>query len=144
MNYFSTDYFTARSKFITATNLHNGRLKSYQIDTEVPLAAELAIDVASFGNPDAPKALVISSGLHGVEGLFGAVVQLATIDRYLTTQQLPADTKIVMIHLLNPFGCACYRRWNEDNIDLNRNFLGANEIYAGAPPAYRSLVGQSG
>ena len=139
MNYFSTDYFTARSKFITATNLHNGRLKSYQIDAEVPLAEELTIDVASFGNPDASKALVISSGLHGVEGLFGSAVQLATIDRYLATQQLPADTKIVIIHMLNPFGCACYRRWNEDNIDLNRNFLGANEIYAGAPLAYHSL-----
>jgi hypothetical protein len=44
-----------------------------------------------------------------------------------------------MIHILNPFGCACYRRWNEDNIDLNRNFLSANETYAGAPLAYRSL-----
>ena len=53
--------------------------------------------------------------------------------------QLPADINIVMIHMLNPFGCACYRRWNEDNIDLNRNFLSANETYAGAPLAYRSL-----
>jgi predicted deacylase len=139
MNYFSTDYFTARSKLITATNLHNGRLKSYQIDAELPLADELTIDVAIFGNPDASKAVVISSGLHGVEGLFGSAVQLATIDRYLAKQQLPADIKIVMIHILNPFGCACYRRWNEDNIDLNRNFLNANETYTGAPLAYRSL-----
>lgn len=139
MNYFSTDYFTARSKFITATNLHNGRLKSYQIDAEIPLADDLTIDVAIFGNPAASKAIVISSGLHGVEGLFGSAVQLATIDRYLATQQLPADLKIVMIHLLNPFGCACYRRWNEDNIDLNRNFLNANETYSGAPLAYGSL-----
>jgi predicted deacylase len=139
MNYFSTDYFTARSKFIIATNLHYGRLKSYRIDAEIPLADELTIDVAIFGNPDASKAVVISSGLHGIEGLFGSAVQLATIDRYLGKQQLPADIKIVMIHLLNPLGCACYRRWNEDNIDLNRNFLSANESYTGAPPAYRSL-----
>ena len=81
MNYFSTDYFTARSKFITATNLHHGRLKSYRIDAEIPLAAELTIEVAIFGNPDASKAVVISSGLHGVEGLFGSAVQLATIVR---------------------------------------------------------------
>jgi Protein of unknown function (DUF2817) len=81
MNYFSTDYFTARSKFITAANLHHGRLKSYQIDAEIPLAAELTIDVAIFGNLDASKAVVISSGLHGVEGLFGSAVQLATIVR---------------------------------------------------------------
>ena len=79
----------ARSKLIAATNLHNGRLKSYQIDAEIPLADDLTIDVAIFGNPDASKAVVISSGLHGVEGLFGSAVQLATIDRYLATQQLP-------------------------------------------------------
>jgi Protein of unknown function (DUF2817) len=81
MNYFSTDYFTARSKFIAATNLHNGRLKSYQIDAEIPLADDLTIDVAIFGHLDASKAVVISSGLHGVEGLFGSAVQLATIVR---------------------------------------------------------------
>jgi hypothetical protein len=78
---FSTDYFTARSKFITAANLHNGRLKFYRIDAEIPLADDLTIDVAIFGNPDASKAIVISSGLHGVEGLFGSAVQLATIVR---------------------------------------------------------------
>lgn len=139
MNYFSTDYFTARSKFIIATNLHGGQLKSYPIDAKISLATDLTIDVGIFGNPDASKALVISSGLHGVEGLFGSAVQLATIEQYFANQQLPADIKIVMIHMLNPFGCACYRRWNEDNIDLNRNFLSAKEIYAGAPLAYRSL-----
>jgi Protein of unknown function (DUF2817) len=65
MNYFSTDYFTARSKFIIATNLHYGRLKSYRIDAEIPLADELTIDVAIFGNPDASKAVVRRSVWFG-------------------------------------------------------------------------------
>jgi hypothetical protein len=51
MNYFSTDYFTARSKFIIATNPHHGRLKSYQIAAKIPLADDLTIDVTIFGNP---------------------------------------------------------------------------------------------
>ena len=51
MNYFSTDCFTAQSKFIIATNPHNGRLKSYQINAKIPLAEDLTIDVAIFGNP---------------------------------------------------------------------------------------------
>jgi Protein of unknown function (DUF2817) len=144
MTYFSADYFTARSRWQTAVRQHGGRLESYPIDAVVPShdsvpPQQLTIDVASFGNPAAPKALVISSGLHGVEGLFGAAVQLATIEKYVANQQLPADLQLITIHILNPFGCAGYRRWNEANIDLNRNFLLGDETYAGYPPAYPAL-----
>jgi Protein of unknown function (DUF2817) len=140
MNYFSPDYFTARSRWMAAAERYGGRIESYQIEAEAPLKEQqLTIDVAIFGNPSAPKALVISSGLHGAEGLFGSAIQLATIERYLATHRLSSDLAIVMIHTLNPFGCAWNRRWNEDNIDLNRNFLLADEVYAGCPPAYPSL-----
>jgi Protein of unknown function (DUF2817) len=139
MTYFSPDYFTARSRWRTAASQLKCRLESHEIDAATPINDRLTIDVAIFGNPLAHKAVVISSGLHGVEGLFGSAVQLATIDRYLATQQLPSDLSIVMIHMLNPFGCAWYRRWNEDNIDLNRNFLVGDEVYRGCPPDYPSL-----
>jgi Protein of unknown function (DUF2817) len=142
MNYFSDDYFTARSRWMAAAERYGGRIESYPIDAVAPLKEQkLTIDVAIFGNPHASKALVISSGLHGAEGLFGSAIQLATIDRYLATDRLPSDLAIVTIHTLNPFGCAWHRRWNEDNIDLNRNFLLADEAYAGAPSAYSSLDG---
>jgi Protein of unknown function (DUF2817) len=140
MTYFSPDYFTARARWRAAASRYGGRLQSSAIDAAAPSEDErLSIDVASFGNPDAQKALVISSGLHGVEGLFGSAVQLATIDRYLATGQLPSDLAIVMIHILNPYGCAWYRRWNEDNIDLNRNFLIGDEVYQGCPSDYPAI-----
>ena len=139
MTYFSGDYFQARSRWRAAASLHRGRMESYEIDAVAPNDERLTIDVAIFGNPAAQKVLVISSGLHGVEGLFGSAVQLATIESYLATQQLPSDLAIVMVHILNPFGCATYRRWNEENIDLNRNFLVGDEVYQGSPPAYPSL-----
>jgi Protein of unknown function (DUF2817) len=127
MNYFSADYFTARSRWKTAATQHGGRLESYPLDALAP------------SNPAATKALVISSGLHGVEGLFGSAVQLATIEKYVATDRLPSDLQLVTIHILNPFGCAWYRRWNEDNIDLNRNFLLGKEAYRGFPPDYPKL-----
>jgi Protein of unknown function (DUF2817) len=114
-------------------------LESHEIDAVSPINDRLTIDVAIFGNPLAHKTLVISSGLHGVEGFFGSAVQLALIDRYLTTERLSSDLAIVMIHILNPFGCAWYRRCNEDNIDLNRNFPIGSELYRGYPPDYPSL-----
>jgi hypothetical protein len=139
MTYFSPDYFTARSRWRAAASRLRCRLESHQIDAVAPINDKLTIDVAIFGNPLAHKTLVISSGLHGVEGLFGSAVQLAVVDRYLTTERLSSDLAIVMIHILNPFGCAWYRRWNEDNIDLNRNFLVGRELYRGCPPDYPSL-----
>ena len=129
----------ARSRWRTAAILRRARLESYEIDAVAPSDERLTIDIAIFGNPSARKTLVISSGLHGVEGLFGSAVQLAMIEEYLANQQLSSDLAIVMVHMLNPFGCAWYRRWNEENIDLNRNFLVGDEVYQGCPPAYSSL-----
>jgi hypothetical protein len=139
MSYFSPDYFTARSRWRIAASRLGCRLESHEIDATSPIDEALTIDIAIFGNPLAHKAMVISSGLHGVEGLFGSAVQLALLEQYLVADRLSSDVAVVMIHTLNPFGCAWYRRWNEDNIDLNRNFLVGDEVYQGAPPAYPLL-----
>jgi Protein of unknown function (DUF2817) len=139
MTYFSPDYFTARSRWRSAATRLGYRLESHEIEAVAPIDNHLTIDVAMCGNPLAHQALVISSGLHGAEGLFGAAVQLALLEQYLPDYQLPKDLAIVIIHILNPFGCAWTRRWNEDNIDLNRNFLLADESYAGCPIAYPQL-----
>jgi hypothetical protein len=53
--------------------------------------------------------------------------------------ELPDPPRIVLIHSLNPFGFAHSRRFTEDNIDLNRNFLRTGEEYRGAPPGYFAL-----
>jgi hypothetical protein len=139
MSYFSPDYFTAKSRWRSAASRLGCRLESHEIDAASPINDRLTIDIAILGNPLAHKTIVISSGLHGVEGLFGSAVQLALIEEYLAHNQLSSDLSIVMIHTLDPFGCAWYRRWNEDNIDLNRNFLVSDEVYRGSPPAYPQL-----
>jgi hypothetical protein len=36
---------------------------------------------------------------------------------------------IVFVHALNPYGMANNRRFNEDNVDLNRNFLSLDEFH---------------
>jgi predicted deacylase len=139
MSYFSADYFTARSRWRTAASRRGCRLEFHEIDAPSPINEALTIDVAILGNPLAHKTVVISSGLHGVEGFFGSAIQLALLDQYLATVNLSSDLAVVIIHTLNPFGCAWYRRWNEDNIDLNRNFLVGDQLFRGAPPAYQLL-----
>lgn len=49
------------------------------------------------------------------------------------------DVRHVIIHALNPYGYANLRRFNEDNIDLNRNLLRDDADYEGAPAHYSRL-----
>lgn len=76
------------------------------------------------GNSDASKVLVLISGTHGVEGLAGSAIQQDLLAQmHVSAWQPPVDTAILLVHLLNPFGCAWARRCDQDGIDLNRNFV---------------------
>lgn len=63
--------------------------------------------------------LVLSSGLHGIEGYVGHLMLEAFIKDALPNL---SHTEVVIYHPINPFGMAYYRRVNESNVDLNRNF----------------------
>ena len=97
----------------------------------------LSIDIAIVGAAHDP-ALVVSSGVHGVEGYFGSAVQLALLER-LREARRKENIRYVLIHAVNPYGFAHLRRVNEDNVDLNRNFIQNIEDYAGAPHGYARL-----
>jgi hypothetical protein len=70
--------------------------------------------------------LVTISGTHGVEGFFGSAVQIEWLRR-TKNAGLPKDAAAMHIHAINPYGFARLRRTNEDNIDLNRNWINFNE-----------------
>ncbi len=103
----------------------------------------LAIDVAVVGAKAPSWSVVVSSGLHGVEGFFGSAVQIACLRDLLVRDTLETlkelNGELVFLHSLNPFGFEKLRRANEDNVDLNRNFLLPGDIYKGAPDAYVKL-----
>jgi hypothetical protein len=130
---FHPTYTDARSTFRDMASKQGGVLSSWEV---LPPSEEhdegLTIDVAVFGS--GPKALVLSSGLHGVEGFAGSAIQLQMLQ-----QGLPDDVRVVMLHVLNPYGMANIRRVNENNVDLNRNFLAATDEYSGASDGYQKL-----
>jgi hypothetical protein len=104
---------------------------------------DIAMDIAIWGNGNATKALVLSSGTHGVEGYCGSFIQCQFLLDGMH-KQLPDDLMLVMIHGVNPHGFAWQRRVNEDNIDLNRNFadhstLSQNQGYAEIAAAFEPL-----
>jgi hypothetical protein len=135
---FAPDYLAARGHFRAAATRLGWQLASFPIDAPGPAGEDLTIDVAlSDGSPAAPV-LVTTSGVHGVEGFFGSAVQVAALDEWAKAGP-PAGVRVVFVHAVNPFGFAHLRRNDQDNIDLNRNFLLPGQEFTGCPPTYAAL-----
>jgi hypothetical protein len=129
--YFSPDYRTARERFRETVHRLGVSVDSHVIAAKGPHGEPLAMDVATIGPPRCRQALILSSGLHGVEGFLGSAVQLAWLSQFKSAAELPKVVKVVLVHALNPFGFAWLRRWNENNVDLNRNFLTDRRFLSG-------------
>ncbi|WP_404450433.1 M14 family metallopeptidase [Sutcliffiella horikoshii] len=73
-------------------------------------------------NQEKTNLIVITSGVHGVEGYVGS----AMLDIFLQ-QFSPVlnkeNTGLIIVHSVNPVGMKEMRRYNENNVDLNRNFI---------------------
>lgn len=142
---FSPDYATAKNRFLEAVRCLGYRHESHGFAAQGPNGEPLTMDVAVCGSPEAKRAVVVSSGLHGVEGFFGSAVQLARL-RTRGGDWSPPQTALILVHALNPFGFAWLRRWNENNVDLNRNFLDdqsfltEDELYQETRAAYQRLT----
>lgn len=100
---------------------------------------QLTTDLIYFKNPNtaSKNVLVISSGLHGIEGYIGSAIQRDLIANFVTENKIPAD--IVFIHALNPWGMHNNRRVDENNIDLNRNFSALPDLYQQQNPSYQEI-----
>ncbi len=121
----SSDYLTARHAFLTAAETRRASVTSYPHPLTGPNGESLTVDVAELGKPEAKKIILVVSGTHGVEGYCGSALQTEWLARH--SENRPDDTRVILVHGFNPVGFAWVRRVNEDNVDLNRNFIDWNE-----------------
>ena len=141
--WFSKSYAEAAGRFaIACQDLtlagHNVSHQRLKLGIKGPEAEELAIDIAVIGSLKSGKAIMSSSGVHGVEGYPGSAIQLSIMDKL--AKSLPFDDHaVILIHAVNPYGMAWWRRFNENNVDLNRNFLRTDEHYSGVPEGYEEV-----
>lgn len=135
--YFSENYAQARQAFLDAARIAGAQIEPFENICSTTAGLPLFTDVALLGPAEAGSALLLISGTHGVEGFAGSAIQSGLL------LGEGADwgglkSRVVMIHALNPFGFANLRRCNEENVDLNRNFVN----HAGTcpeNPGYRKL-----
>lgn len=122
---FSSSYEDARARFVAAAERAGARLERHVLpELRGAQGESLSMDVALLGAADASSLLVLSSGVHGVEGFCGSGCQVATLgDTDLLRRMQQAGMALLLVHAVNPYGFSHLRRTNEDNIDLNRNFI---------------------
>ena len=128
--YYSDTYQQARQRFRSAAEAAGAELERHRHPNFAAAdGSPLDIDVARLGPPATDRLLVLVSGTHGIEGFCGSACQTGFLTEAVH-RELERDTAVLLVHALNPYGFAFETRGNEDNVDLNRNF-----VDHGRPPA---------
>jgi predicted deacylase len=136
--HFPSDYRSARAAFIEACEAGGlGVTSRLHPNAQGIDGKSLFLDTTVIGAREAKSALLLISGTHGVEGYFGSGLQTGLLREGLA-ERAPTGGKIVLLHALNPFGFSWDRRVNEDNADVNRNFV--DHTNPPANDAYDSLA----
>ncbi len=140
MKSFSDTYSEARSKFVSAAHDAGARIHTYGPAGLAGKHGEtLHCDVAILGPARAEKAAVIVAGTHGAEGFCGSAILHRWLSEFRDAG--PAqDTKVVLVHAISPWAFSHMTRANENNVDLNRNFLAVGAKASGRNRSYDLLV----
>lgn len=132
VNYFKESYTESRKVFREKSEIIKNKYQGCSTEIiKVPSKTEgdLTVDVL-FIPPisDSEKLLIISSGVHGIEGYTGHAVQSMFFDMFISDSLL-SRTAVLFIHSVNPYGFKYNRRVTENNIDLNRNSSRSSDLY---------------
>ena len=73
--------------------------------------------------------VVITSGVHGVEGYAGSLLQCLALGDDAFVQAVLAHADLLFVHAVNPWGMHHRQRTDSQNIDLNRNAHNAPSLY---------------
>jgi Protein of unknown function (DUF2817) len=148
---YSVTYDEARSRFRAAAKALQDKSQNQKLDVALhtlpipPVSLgrtrdgailqddDLTIDIAVIRPPKGKTGggyVIYTSGIHGVEGYAGSGVQVAFLQmlsqfgyEQVVGPENPLHPTIILIHAWNPFGMKYNRRFNERNIDMNRNGL---------------------
>ncbi len=97
----------------------NVNAQEYAVDAD----EELYIDNISIPATETNENLIVlTTGVHGMEGYIGSVMLDVFFDEIYPDID-KANTGVLVIANVNPYGMKNYRRYNENNVDLNRNFI---------------------
>ncbi len=137
-SWWPANYFASRERFLELAESCGAHTESHPVASVGPNGEPLSVDVAAFTSGHDEHLIVLTSGVHGIEGFIGACIQIQALQR-LKQGDIPDRTGIVMIHGVNPWGFAHLRRVDENNVDVNRNFINSSVSKPVSHPQYAEL-----
>ena len=121
---FRPTYAEARKTWLTLAATRGLAVEVHLHPQSGPQGEALAIDVVRDGPADADALLLTTSAVHGIEGHGGCGIQAGLLQVGESLRALAGPrTALLHVHAVNPHGFVHGRRVNEDNADLNRNFI---------------------
>lgn len=124
VRYFSDIYESCRAGFINEIEdaaYFYSRVKINHCSIPDFYGDKLSIDYACLYPAEPKNLIILTSGVHGIEGFTGSAVQRMFI-REIIPKIDTRKTGCLIIHGINPWGMKYYRRVTVNNVDLNRNF----------------------
>ena len=116
---FHTEYDQVRSHLQALAASLEAETYSYPLDK----ADGLYIDTLYLpASAEQTNLVVLTTGVHGIEGYIGAAM-LDVFFGEVWPRLDPENTGILVVANVNPYGMKYLRRYNENNVDLNRNFI---------------------
>ena len=101
---------------------HNGVTVEYS-EYAIDESDDLYIDNIYLPSTDKKTNLIVlTTGVHGMEGYIGSVMLDVFFEEIYPTLDT-TNTGILIVANVNPYGMKYMRRYNENNVDLNRNFI---------------------
>ena len=122
---FYNEYDDVRKHLMDTVNTlkgagHDVQLSSHAIDEKDGLFIDSIYIPAT---DEQTNLIVITTGVHGIEGYIGSVMLDVFWEEIYSSEISKANTGVLVVANVNPYGMKYHRRYNENNVDLNRNFI---------------------
>jgi hypothetical protein len=139
LGYFPKNYNESRKRFREDCRRHIASPEDFCGNAPIasPTDRDLTIDYGFFSH-GGDRLVIIQSGIHGSEAAPGSAVQELVLNEYLT-KLLDRHIDVFFIHAMNPYGFKYFRRTDEFNVNLNRNFVLNDRDYERPNPDYERL-----
>ena len=105
---FPASFAEGRSRFREAAAAAGAVLGRFDNPAKGPNGEALSTDTAWLGPKDARRLFFAQAGTHGAEGFCGSAIETGWLQSGIFTQ-LPADTAVLLVHAINPYGFAWVR-----------------------------------
>lgn len=143
-DYFYNSFDDVRSHLQALSASQGVKIYSHAIDENDGLYIDSFYIPAS---QEKENLVILTTGVHGIEGYIGSVM-LDVFFSEVYPELNDDNTAVLVVANVNPYGMKYMRRYNENNVDLNRNFildwdkfdLSVNDKY----PKVESFLGPTG